>query len=90
VHLHLHLLEQAKVAMPPGNGTYCLRIHGQTYHCSNTLHPNDGDGDDRQYGQLYIIEGDLAVSTRMNSIPNSSCTNEIVVIDTMSNMYIIA
>ena len=37
--------------MPPGHGTYCLRIHGQTYHCSNTLHPNEGE--DRQYGQLY-------------------------------------
>ena len=43
----------AKIAFPPGHGTYCLRIHGQTYHCSNTLHPNEGE--DRQYGQLYII-----------------------------------
>ena len=47
-----------------------------TYHCSNTLHPNVGE--DRQYGQLYIIEGDQAVRTRMNSIPNSSCTYEIM------------
>ena len=45
-------------------------------YCSNTFHPNEGK--DRQYGQLYIIEGDQAVSTRMNSIPNSSCTDEIM------------
>ena len=40
------------------------------------MHPNEGE--DRQYGQLYIIEGDQAVSTHMNSIPNSSCTDEII------------
>ena len=55
----------AKIALPPSRGTYCLHIHSQTYHCSNTLHPNEGE--DRQYGQLYIIEGDQAVSTHMKN-----------------------
>ena len=27
----------ANVDIPQGHGTYCFRIHGQTYHCTNTL-----------------------------------------------------
>ena len=29
----------ANVDIPLGHGTYCFRIHGQTYHCTNTLYP---------------------------------------------------
>ena len=43
----------------------------QTYHSTATLHPPEGQ--DRRYGQLYIIEGDKAVITRMNAAPNSQC-----------------
>ena len=31
----------ANVDIPQDHGTYCFRIHGQTYHC--TLYPNDGE-----------------------------------------------
>ena len=54
----------ANVDLLHGHGTYCFRIHGQTYHCTNTLYPNDGE--EPQYGQLYIIEGNQAVNRRMN------------------------
>ena len=38
---------------------------------TTTLHPPEGQ--ERQYGQLYIIEGDQAVITRMLTAPNSQC-----------------
>ena len=44
----------ANVDLLQGHGTYCFCIHGQTYHCTNTKHPNVGE--ELQYGQLYIIE----------------------------------
>ena len=66
----------ANVDIPQGHGTYCFRIHGQTYHCTNTLYPNDGE--ELQYGQLYIIEGSQAINRRMNLLPNSSCTNDVM------------
>ena len=50
----------SNVDIPQGHGTYCFRIHGQTYHCTNTLYPNDGE--ELQYGQLYIIEGSQAIN----------------------------
>ena len=59
-----------------GHGTYCFRIHGQTYHCTNTLYPNDGE--ELQYGQLYIIEGNQAVNRRMNLLLNISCTTDVM------------
>ena len=66
----------ANVDLPHGHGTYCFRIHGQTYHCTNTLYPNDGE--EPQYGQLYIIEGNQAVNRRMNRLPNISCSTDIM------------
>ena len=66
----------ANVDVLQGHGTYCFRIHGQTYHCTNTLYPNDGE--ELQYGQLYIIEGNQAVNRRMNLLLNISCTNDVM------------
>ena len=56
----------SNVDIPQGHGTYCFRIHGQTYHCTNTLYPNDGE--ELQYGQLYIIEGSQAINRRLNLV----------------------
>ena len=36
----------------------------------NPLHPPEGE--DRQYGQLYIIEGDQAVTSRINAPQNNA------------------
>ena len=66
----------ANVDLLQGHVTYCFRIHGQTYHCTNTLHPNDVE--ELQYGQLYIIEGSQAINRRMNLLPNISCTNNVM------------
>ena len=46
-------------------GPYCFRIYGQLYHRSGCLHPSKGN--DHQYGQLYILEGDQAVEHQSNS-----------------------
>ena len=43
---------------------------------TGTLHPPEGQ--DRQYGQLYIIEGDQAVTTRMSAAPNSQCLRSVM------------
>ena len=63
----------ANVDLLQGHGTYCFRIHDQTYHCTNSLHPNDGE--ELQYGQLY---GNQAVNRHMNLSPNSSYTNDVM------------
>ena len=36
-----------QTSTPPGRGTYCFRLHAQTYHSIGTLHPPEGE--DRQY-----------------------------------------
>ena len=66
----------AQMVQVPGRGPYCFKIHGQTYHSTCTLHPPDGQ--ERQYGQLYIIEADQAVTTRMNAAPNSQCLSAVM------------
>ena len=43
---------------------------------TTTLHPPEGQ--ERQYGQLYIIEGDQAVITRMLTAPNSQCLRSVM------------
>ena len=50
----------AKLDIPTGYGPYTFRLHGQIYHQSGSLHPPDGTAP--CYSQLYILEGDEAVS----------------------------
>ncbi|XP_030850990.1 uncharacterized protein LOC754317 [Strongylocentrotus purpuratus] len=57
----------AMMAPPPGRGPYCFRIHGQIYHRSGCLHPPPGEPP--KYGQVYILEGNLATSTRIQQHP---------------------
>lgn len=45
----------AQISPLPGFGPYCFRIHGQIYHRSGNLHPQDGNT--RKYGQVYILDG---------------------------------
>lgn len=66
----------ASTASLPGHGTYCYRIHRQTYHSTSTLHPDNEE--ERQYCQLYIIEGDEAVGRRMIASQNSDCRQDVM------------
>lgn len=52
------------------------QIHGQIYHYTNTLHPSDEQTP--VYGQLYIIEGEQAVSTRMAPEANQDCRADMM------------
>ena len=65
----------ASIAIPKGTGPYVYRIHGQIYHQSGCLHPPDGQR--RQYGQLYILEGKEATETRMANDVNLPCREDI-------------
>ena len=68
----------AQLVTPPGIGPYCYRIHGQLYHSTGTLHPpQDGNGK-RQYGQLYILEGDQAVTERLARRENVDCSPAVM------------
>ena len=60
-----------QIKPPPGNGPYCFRIHGQVFHQSGSFHPPDGM--QPTYSQLYIIEGDQAVESRLCPTANENC-----------------
>ncbi|XP_035713810.1 uncharacterized protein LOC118438127 [Folsomia candida] len=70
----------AQIKAPPGYGPYCYRIHGQIYHRTGTLHPDDGEP--RKYAQLYILDPDEANRRRLNEPSNVACKNHV-----MSNLY---
>ena len=54
----------------------CFPIHGQIYHRTGCLHPPEGN--DHQYGQAYILEGDQAVASRMKIPENCHCSQETI------------
>ena len=55
---------------------YCFRIHNQIYHQTGCLHP--ADGNDYWYGQVYTLEGDQAVTSRMKIPENCCCRPETI------------
>ena len=64
----------ANIEHPPGRGPYCFRIHGAIYHRASTeLHPAQGNP---SFGQLYIIESNLATDFRMQI--NSNLDEELL------------
>ena len=70
-----------------GRGPYCFRIHGQIYHRTGCLHPHEDN--EREYGQVYILEGNQAVESRMQNSANSNCRPDIMqmiqqIMDTVS------
>jgi len=65
----------ANIKPPPGYGPYCFRIHGQIYHRASTLHPPAGN--DRQYGQLYILDTEQANAERANHSSNGAIDSSV-------------
>lgn len=57
-------------------GPYCFRIHGQIYHTTSHLHPQQGET--RKFAQLYVIEAEEALQKRMELPPNRQCLPEIL------------
>ncbi|EPB69310.1 hypothetical protein ANCCEY_11605 [Ancylostoma ceylanicum] len=65
----------ASVDMLGGRGPYCYRIHGQIYHRLGALHPDQGE---RQYGQIYILDTELAAQQRLGNTRNASCDPQLM------------
>jgi hypothetical protein len=68
----------AKTATPPGRGPYTFRLHGQIYHRAGCLHPADNAAP--SYSQLYIIEENQAIQTRLQQAPNQHCREDVMTI----------
>jgi hypothetical protein len=61
----------ASIREPPRRGPYCFRIHGQTYHRVSPLHPPKGETP--KYAQIYILDSEEALETRMAIDRNARC-----------------
>lgn len=48
---------------PRRQGVYTYTVHGRMYHFIGTLHPNDNNT--RQFGQLYVVDGEKANDERL-------------------------
>ncbi|KAK6013623.1 hypothetical protein OSTOST_21058 [Ostertagia ostertagi] len=66
----------AQVDLLRGRGPYCYRIHGQIYHRVGPLHPRDGE--QRQYGQIYILDTEMATRQRLGNERNADCDPELM------------
>jgi hypothetical protein len=61
----------AFIAPKPGYSPYCFRIHGQIYHRTSPAHPPEGVTP--KFAQLYILDSDEALQTRMAIKENTRC-----------------
>jgi hypothetical protein len=61
----------ASIAPPTGYGPFCFRIHGQIYHRTSPAHPPKGII--QKFAQLYILDSDEALQTRMAVNANTRC-----------------
>ena len=64
----------ANVAPIQDKRPYSLQIHGQIYHRTRSLH--HGDHAQPIYSQLYKLEGNQAIESRMAHSQNSNCLTE--------------
>ncbi len=61
----------ASIREPPRRAPYCFRIHEQTYHRASPLHPPKGETP--KYAQMYILDLEEALETRMAIDRNARC-----------------
>ncbi|XP_051157417.1 uncharacterized protein LOC127279225 [Leptopilina boulardi] len=66
----------AKLEIPKGYGPYVFRVHGQVYHNTCALHPDDNEN--RKYGQLYILDTNDAVLERLKNKCNEKCLSSLM------------
>ncbi|ETN75355.1 hypothetical protein NECAME_12431 [Necator americanus] len=66
----------AQVDTISGRGPYCYRIHGQIYHRLGALHPHQGE--QRQFGQIYILDTEMAAQQRLGNMRNSYCDSNLM------------
>ena len=51
----------ANVQMPSSPGAYCFRIHGQIYHATSFLYP---ENEEPKFSQVYILDTEQALLER--------------------------
>ena len=66
----------AQLDQPPGHGPYAFKIHGQVYHQISDIHPEPNEKP--KYGQLYILDTDMALRERMGQAANENCDKAIM------------
>lgn len=59
-----------------GRGPYVFRVHGQIYHRTGHMHPEDGA--ERQYAQFYVVDSAMANVDRMQHPANQRLNVSIV------------
>ena len=65
----------AQIAHIGGRGPYVFQVHGQIYHRTGHMHPNEGN---RLYAQLYVIDSAMANQQRLNHQKNQQLNADIV------------
>ena len=67
----------AKIQTLKGKGPQTVRVCGQVYHNVESLHPDNEDN--RQHGQLYILDNEAATKNRIeNNTGNEKLSEEIM------------
>ncbi|VDP34758.1 unnamed protein product [Heligmosomoides polygyrus] len=66
----------AQIDTVGGSGPYCYRIHGQIYHRIGPLYPSQEN--QRQYGQIYILDTEAAVQKKLSDVRNADCSPHIM------------
>lgn len=66
----------AQLDIPDSRGPYCFKIHGQVYHNAGPLHP--ATGKPPAYGQIYVLDTDMAAEERMRHSKNTDCDEKIM------------
>ncbi|XP_046750599.1 uncharacterized protein LOC124413857 [Diprion similis] len=66
----------AKLDAFRSRGPFVFRICGQTYHDTYALYPDVNES--RKYGQLYIVDNEIATRVRMQHPGNSGCLPEVL------------
>jgi hypothetical protein len=63
-------------SVPRLAGPFCHRIHGQIYHKTSALHPNQDET--AKYAQLYILDTTEANDARMANPANSKYNGTVM------------
>jgi hypothetical protein len=66
----------ANLVSPGGRGPYCFKIHGQIYHRTGTLHPQNEQP--RVFSQIYILDTEEATECRKSKPENEGCDGELM------------
>jgi hypothetical protein len=76
----------AEMKSPPGNGPYCLRIHGYIYRLVSRLNPKEANK--LRHRQLYISDSAEATTKRLENQLSQWCLVEVLQTDASTSQSI--